>query len=214
MSLATESERLRRERSECADQTQCSLDGLAKRLRLSEVISAPFHIADFAGLSQVQRLRSDLLASYAASDLLANAGGIFGTRERTVDGFERTFQVNFLAPFLMTHLLDVHFIESAASIINTSSIAARMWGALDVNDLNYSKSRIARRAYGTSELENILFTQALQRRFTTLGVSAVAFHPGTVAANFAPDSTSLIRFAFHTPLKHLACFIRPGQGAR
>ncbi len=186
-----------------------------KAAALGEAIGAPVHTADFADLAQVRRLAAELLARYPVIDVLANnAGGIFGTRERTIDGFEKTFQVNHLAPFLLTHLLRPRLLESRATVINTSSIAARMWGALDLDDLNLTKNFSARRAYGTSKLENILFTIELQRRFGASGISAVAFHPGTVATNFASDSTSLIRLAFHTPLKYLAGFVQPEQGAR
>jgi NAD(P)-dependent dehydrogenase (short-subunit alcohol dehydrogenase family) len=186
-----------------------------KTAALGRAIGAPFHVADFADLSQVRMLGEQLRERYGDIDVLANnAGGIFGTRVRTIDGFERTLQVNYLAPFLLTHILLPRLIERRATVINTSSIAARMWGALDLDDLNHDKNFSARRAYGTSKLENILFTLELQRRFGTLGVSAVAFHPGTVATNFASESTSLIRLAFQTPLKHLAGFVRPEQGAR
>ncbi len=34
--------------------------------------------------------------------LVNNAGGVFGDRNRTIDGFEKTIQVNYLATFLLT----------------------------------------------------------------------------------------------------------------
>jgi retinol dehydrogenase 14 len=37
--------------------------------------------------------------------LVNNAGGCWNTRHVTVDGLERTFAVNHLAPFLLTSLL-------------------------------------------------------------------------------------------------------------
>ncbi|MEV4175373.1 SDR family NAD(P)-dependent oxidoreductase [Nonomuraea sp. NPDC049709] len=85
-------------------------------------IGAPFHVADFADLAQVRSLASELTATYPRIDVLANnAGGIFGDREVTTDGYEKTFQVNHLAPFLLTYLLMATLIESNAKIIQTSS---------------------------------------------------------------------------------------------
>jgi NAD(P)-dependent dehydrogenase (short-subunit alcohol dehydrogenase family) len=52
-------------------------------------------VVDFANLADVRRLAADLDAAYPKIDVLANnAGGIFGDQTKTVDGFEKTFQVN------------------------------------------------------------------------------------------------------------------------
>ena len=37
--------------------------------------------------------------------LANNAGAVFGSREETSEGLERTFALNHLAPFLLTGLL-------------------------------------------------------------------------------------------------------------
>ena len=186
-----------------------------KTAAVGNELGAPFFIADFADLSQVRDLGAAILAQYPKIDVLANnAGGIFGSRERTNDGFELTFQVNHLAPFLLTNLLLDLLIASKATVINTASLAARMWGEIDLDDVNSTKHFKTRRAYGTSKLENILFTRELQRRYGASGINAVAFHPGTVATNFSSESTSWVRFAFHSPLKYVARFSTPEKGAR
>jgi NAD(P)-dependent dehydrogenase (short-subunit alcohol dehydrogenase family) len=60
-------------------------------------------VADFADLAQVRDLAARLQDACPLIDVLANnAGGIMGARELTADGFEKTFQVNHLAPFLLT----------------------------------------------------------------------------------------------------------------
>jgi NAD(P)-dependent dehydrogenase (short-subunit alcohol dehydrogenase family) len=55
------------------------------------------------------------------------------------------------------------------------------------------------KAYGDSKLANILFTRELHRRFHSGGPSSAAFHPGNVASNFASDTSSWVRLAYHTP---------------
>jgi NAD(P)-dependent dehydrogenase (short-subunit alcohol dehydrogenase family) len=142
-------------------------------------IEAPFHIADFVDLGEVRSLANSLIAEYPRIDVLANnAGGIFGTRDKTVDGFEKTFQVNHLAPFLLTHLLHQKLISNKATVISTASLAGRMWGNINLLDLNNDTNFKPRKAYGDAKLANILFTRELQRRFGNQGISAVAFHPG------------------------------------
>ncbi|HUX65843.1 MAG TPA: SDR family NAD(P)-dependent oxidoreductase [archaeon] len=186
-----------------------------KTKAVANEIKAPFHIADFADLSEVRGLANSLIAEYPRINVLANnAGGIFGTRDKTVDGFEKTFQVNHLAPFLLTDLLHEKLISSSATVISTASLAGRMWGKINLLDLNNDTDFTPRKAYGDAKLANILFTRELQRRFGNQGISAVAFHPGTVATNFASDSTSWIRLAYHNPFIRLPGLSTPEQGAR
>ena len=43
----------------------------------------------------------------------------------------------------------------------------------------------------------------MHARFAGLGLAAAAFHPGGVATNFAVDSTSRMRWVYHTPLRRV-----------
>lgn len=186
-----------------------------KTRAVAHEIGAHFYIADFADLKQVRALADSLIANFPYIDVLANnAGGIFGTKERTVDGFELTFQVDHLAPFLLTHLLHDRLVSSRASVVNTSSLAARLWGHINLDDLNNNVRFKPRKAYGDAKLANILFTRELQRRFGNEGISAVSFHPGTVATNFSSGSTSWIRFAYQSPIRHLPGLVSAEKGAR
>src|SRR3712207_4864809 len=74
----------------------------AKTAAVAAELDAPYHLADFTDLDQVRRLAGELQATYPHIDVLANnAGGILGEREVSKDGFEKTFKVNHLAPFLL-----------------------------------------------------------------------------------------------------------------
>ncbi|WP_134772775.1 SDR family NAD(P)-dependent oxidoreductase [Ornithinimicrobium flavum] len=180
-----------------------------KTAAVAEEIGAPFHVADFADLAQVRALAEELTA-YPRIDVLANnAGGIF-TRETTVDGVEKTFQVNHLAPFLLTHLLMDRLVEADAKVIQTSSIGHRAFGRIDLDDLDNSRAWNANKAYGDAKLANVLFTKELHRRYADQGVSAAAFHPGGIATNFANDTSSVMRFAYHTPIRHLMTSVETG----
>lgn len=170
---------------------------LAKRLD-----AADYFLADFERLDEVRRLADEIQRKYARIDVLGNnAGGLFSGPHRTVDGFERTFQVNHLAPFLLTHLLMDQLLESRASVINTSSLGARLLGNIDIDDLNTWKKFSPNRAYGNAKLANILFTKGLHARYHAQGLNSVSFHPGVVATNFSADPTSSFHWAYHTPLR-------------
>jgi NAD(P)-dependent dehydrogenase (short-subunit alcohol dehydrogenase family) len=159
-------------------------------------------LADYDKLDDVRALAAAVLERYATIDVLANnAGGLVGKRGTTSDGHERTFQHNHLAPFLLTTLLLDRLTASGGRIVNTSSVANRL-GKVDLDDLD-SKRRPylgGWRAYGTSKLETILFTQELARRTP---LTAYAFHPGSVRTSFGTDTVGgrlAMRFASVTQI--------------
>lgn len=182
-----------------------------KTQALAKEINADYFVTDFADLSQVRTLAAQLRDDYDRIDVLANnAGGIRGGHQLTVDGNESTFQINHLAPFLLTtELMDV-LTASNAKVINTAS-GANSFGKLDLFDLNAEHSYSTHRAYGTAKLANILFTSELHRRFSEQGITTAAFHPGVVRTNFAADSSSPWRHAYKTLINRF--MLSPDQGA-
>ncbi|WP_091228825.1 SDR family NAD(P)-dependent oxidoreductase [Microbacterium sp. 3J1] len=172
-----------------------------KTRAVAESAGAEHLTADFARLDDVRELAENLtsLVGPDGIDVLANnAGGIFGDRTPTVDGHEKTIQVNHLAPFLLTNLLRPALLSRGGAVINTSSVGHRLFGHLDVDDLDNARRFSANKAYGDAKLANILFTRSLHTRFHADGLSAVAFHPGTVRTNFAADSSSVMRLVYQS----------------
>ena len=183
-----------------------------KTAAVAESVGAQHFVSDFARLADVHRLADELRGVTDHIDVLANnAGAVFGRRELTVDGIEKTLQVNHLAPFLLTHLLLDLVQAGEGTIVNTSSSGAKLLAKLDIDDLQNERSYRPSRAYGDAKLANILFTRGLQARYASTGINSVAFDPGNVRTNFASDSTSIVRFVYRTPLKRLF-LISPEQG--
>ncbi|SJM68892.1 SDR family NAD(P)-dependent oxidoreductase [Gulosibacter sp. 10] len=184
-----------------------------KTKAVAEETGAEYHLADFTRLDEVRLLAEAIGSSCERIDVLANnAGGMFSGPTATPDGFEKTFQVNHLAPFLLTHLLLGTLLESRASVVNTSSIGARLFGGIDLEDLEDWRSFTPSKAYGDAKLANILFAKGLHDRFHERGLSSVAFHPGTVATNFASDTDGYFRRIYHGALKRF--LISPERGGR
>ncbi|WP_454118244.1 SDR family NAD(P)-dependent oxidoreductase [Microbacterium lacticum] len=172
-----------------------------KTRAVAEGIGAPWYVADYADLDQVRALAATLLERYDRIDVLANnAGGIFAERTLTRDGFEKTFQVNHLGGFLLTALLRERLIESRASVIQTSSIAAQRFSRFDIDDLQGERRFSPSTAYGNAKLANILFTKELARRFDARGLNAVAFHPGAIASSFAGSARGAWHWLYTNPL--------------
>ncbi len=142
-------------------------------------------LCDFSSLASVRRLAEAFRARFDRLDVLINnAGGVNKRRLTTVDGFERTFAVNHLAPFLLTNLLLDLIVRSApARIVTVSSIGHRQ-GTLDFDDLGFARGGYSiMRAYSRSKLANVLFSAELARRLAGSGVTSNSMHPGSVDTN-------------------------------
>jgi len=167
------------------------------------------HVADLSSLDEVRRLADELLERYERIDVLANnAGAMFTSRRETPDGYEQTFALNHLAPFLLTTLLLPRLRECRARVVTTAS-DAHGGGALDLDDLQGVNSFRAMRTYSTSKLCNVLFTRELARREPD--VTATCFHPGVVRTGWGKNDGLLYRVG----LTAISPFLRsPERGAR
>jgi len=168
------------------------------------------HVADLAQMDEVRRLADELLDAYPRIDVLANnAGAMFTSRHVTADGFEQTFALNHLAPFLLTNLLLDRLKASSARVVTTASDAHK-GGVLDLDDLQSKRGRFRPgRVYGTSKLCNVLFTRELQRRHPDLAANCL--HPGVIRTGFGKNDGLLARVT----LTVVGPFLRsPQTGAR
>jgi NAD(P)-dependent dehydrogenase (short-subunit alcohol dehydrogenase family) len=151
--------------------------------------SAPIHehVADLTLMSEVRTLAAEASARYEHIDVLANnAGALFASRKETSEGFEQTFALNHLAPFLLTSLLRESL--RGGRVVTTASDAHKA-GVLDLDDLQSKRSYAAMKVYGTSKLCNILFTRELAKRAPEL--HANCFHPGVVRTGFGKNENGL-----------------------
>ena len=139
-------------------------------------------LADLSRLAEVRRLAEEILAGHDRLDVLVNNAGLFSPRYRlSADGFELTFAVNHLAPFLLTNLLLDRLKASAPPRIITVASEAHRRNRLDIGDLTRPRDWTMRRAYGRSKLCNILFTRELASQLDPNEVVATCLHPGVVA---------------------------------
>ena len=128
--------------------------------------SARFYQADFASLDQVRGLAEAVMRDYNRLDVLVNNAGILlaGEPERrlSLDGYELTFQVNYLAGYLLTDLLLPLIRESVpARIVNVVSTGA---SPLDFENLMLEEGYRGGRAYNQSKLAQVMHTIDLRPR--------------------------------------------------
>lgn len=150
---------------------------------------------DLADLESVRNATDMLRGSLLGINVLINnAGGIFATREESMDGHEMTFAVNHLGHFLLVQCLMPLLERGQARIINVSSEAHR-YTQLRFNDLEWKARPYSPwKAYGNAKLFNILFTRSLATRYGTKGISAYALHPGLVNTSFGAEAAGFGKF--------------------
>jgi NAD(P)-dependent dehydrogenase (short-subunit alcohol dehydrogenase family) len=173
-------------------------------------------VFDLADLGSVREAAAEISARCEQIHVLVNnAGLVLSDRTVTRDGFETTFAINHLGPFLLTQLLTDRLVASApARVVTVSSTAhnsART--GLDFDDLQSEVGYSAMQVYGRSKLANILFANELSRRLVGTGVTSNSLHPGVVATGFGRDDDTSGVLAFG--LKLIKPFIlTPDKGAR
>lgn len=187
--------------------TQATVDAIRRETGSATVTSL---LADLCSMQAVR----DLAAAFRREHerlhvLINNAGGVFWTRARTVDGLEMTFALNHLSPFLLTNLLlDTLKVSAPARIITVSS-DAHTGGRARFGDPQHQGRYRGYRAYSESKLDNLLFTYELARRLEGTGVTANALHPGFVATNFG--HSGMMRWLMPIAQRFA---ISPEEGAR
>jgi NAD(P)-dependent dehydrogenase (short-subunit alcohol dehydrogenase family) len=187
----------------------------ADKLRpVAEAVGTEPLVADFSRLDDVRRLAAEVAERTGSIDLLMNnAGGTFVPKQLTHDGHEPNFQVNHLAPFLLTHLLRPQLAAAGSSLVVNTSSVGNLMGKIVLDDLDYEHRRaIEFPAYGTGKLMNIVFTRGIAQRWSDDGVVAVAVHPGPVGSSFGRDSW-FVGLLYRGPLRRLATISVPDGAA-
>lgn len=96
--------------------TKTDLDSIAKGGKISS------YTYNLASLSQIRKFAEAIKADHNNIDVLINNAGVFETqRSLSQDGYEMTWAINVLAPFLLTSLLKDVITDR---IVNVSSISA------------------------------------------------------------------------------------------
>ncbi len=141
------------------------------------------YLADFASLAEVRAMGEQIASEHGALHALVNNAGIGSTvpgdgrRMESRDGYELRFQVNYLAEFLLTGLLEPVIVGSApARIVNVSS-AGQM--PIDFDDVMLERGYDGMRAYCQSKLAQVMHTFDLAERLEGSGVTANCLHPAT-----------------------------------
>jgi NAD(P)-dependent dehydrogenase (short-subunit alcohol dehydrogenase family) len=158
-------------------------DAARAEVRAETGIDVEAVIFDLSRLVSVASAVDEITSRVGVIHVLVNNAGVMigGRRRTTPDGFELTFAVNHLGPFLLTtRLMPALLACVPARVVNVSSDGYRIpREGLQWDDLQSERSS-GWHAYGASKLCNVYFTAELARRVDGSGVTANVCHPGFV----------------------------------
>jgi NAD(P)-dependent dehydrogenase (short-subunit alcohol dehydrogenase family) len=124
-------------------------------------------------------------------------GAAFPRYAETSDGVERTFALNHLAPFHLTHLMlaDGLLSPDARDLTISSDLVTR--GRVDATDPDVTgvtwRDRFSQlTVYGSAKLTSLLATTALATRLPA-GMSAYSANPGLIKTRFNAKAGGLLR---------------------
>ena len=138
-------------------------------------------LADFASLADVRVLAEQVRARETGLHVLANNAGVLTDhRQTSADGFELTFAVNHLAPFLLTQLLLPLLKASAPSSISFNSSSAMGSAALDFDDLQMERRFDGWTAYANTKQMNFWTSNLLADNLSGFNVVSNAYCPGLI----------------------------------
>jgi len=180
----------------------------------AEGLTAQWVNADLSSIAQTHAAAARIAEIVDRIDILVNnAGSLLDTRHVTADGLETMFQVNHLAPYILTlDLLPQLKRSSVPHVITVSSIGHSMIDDLHWDDLQMEISFLPITAYAQSKLANILFTRELAARHAADGIVASAVHPGLVASRF-PESAGVETRTYYAAAEKSGEALTSAQGA-
>ena len=135
---------------------------------------------DLCSLASVKQFVKKYLNKFSKLDGLVNNAAVMNTsQQRTEDGFELQFGVNFLGHFLLTELLLPCLKETQDSRIVHTSSAFHDRGKVDISDLNFLKRKYSGwEAYYQSKLAQVLYARHQAKLTKGSNISVVSIHPG------------------------------------
>jgi NAD(P)-dependent dehydrogenase (short-subunit alcohol dehydrogenase family) len=170
---------------------------LSDEIKRAGGVEPTFYQADLSSLADARKLAKAVLAGHKRLDVFISNAGIGSrnegpARQTSADGHELRFAVNYLAGFLLAHLLLPLLKASAPSrIVNVASLGQH---PIDFDDVMITKGYSGSRAYAQSKLSQIMFTIDLAEQLMGSGVTVNSLHPATYM------NTTMVRAGGITPM--------------
>ena len=145
----------------------------------AKIDGAETYRADLSDLAAVRTMAAKVMETHNRLDVLINNAGVLkAVRTKAPSGRDIRFEVNTLAPYVLTRAL-LPIIPVEGRIINLSSAAQ---GPVDVNAMADGRAMDHMDAYAQSKLALTIWSSELAREFPN-GPSIVSVNPGSLLAS-------------------------------
>jgi NAD(P)-dependent dehydrogenase (short-subunit alcohol dehydrogenase family) len=137
-------------------------------------------IADLSLMSEVHALCDRLLAAGEPIDMLINnAGALFDQRQQTAEGFEKSFALLLLSPYILTESLH-SLLRRAESPRVVNVLSGGMYTQkIKVHDLQSQQGSYSGSvAYARAKRGLMILTEEWAKRWSKSGIVVNAMHPG------------------------------------
>jgi NAD(P)-dependent dehydrogenase (short-subunit alcohol dehydrogenase family) len=181
------------------NETKCA--ELKEFLQKNKKIKTNYYISDFNDLNSVIKMAEKIISKNQKIDaLINNAGKVYFSYKKSINGIEKSFQINYLSHFLLTSLLiKNNLFNKNSQIINVSSVAHNpdssinsldkiknkdLIGKINFQDINYEKNKFkgfSSLFYSRSKMAQILWTYYLSDIQKDISINAI--HPGLLGSN-------------------------------
>jgi NAD(P)-dependent dehydrogenase (short-subunit alcohol dehydrogenase family) len=156
-------------------------------------------IGNLDSIENTKALACILSRKYPELAVLVNNAGVWMTKKTmTADGLEYSFQVNHMAPFILSVLLLPTLKKNAPARIVNVNAGLYVKGALDLKATPYGGDFHLIKTYMNSKLCNAMFTRELAKAIEGSGVTVNALHPGVIRTRLGntPGLTGFFLRAF------------------
>ncbi|GBB92627.1 hypothetical protein RclHR1_20350002 [Rhizophagus clarus] len=175
---------------------------------------------DLADLQSVKNFANKFINEVGELHILINNAGIIVQNQviKTKNNLELQFQVNHLAPFLLTLLLlDTMKISVSAELpgkIALTSSGANKFAEIDFDNLNLEKGNYwsPYKSYSNTKLMNVIIAKELGRRVQNENITTCSLHPGVIQTNISHLNSFLSNALFKFLIK-ISGEITAEQGA-
>lgn len=141
-------------------------------------------VGDLGTISGTQQLANDLLDKLTRIDVLINNAGVWPTKKMVnADGLEMGFMVNFLAPFMLSHLLREKLAASSPARIVHVNAGLYVKGNVDLSKTPYGSDFSRIRTYANTKLCSVLTLAQEAALLANDGITVNMVHPGVVNTN-------------------------------
>lgn len=160
---------------------QSAVDACKTQAKHNRIYAVPCDLSD---QKSIRHAAKQIQTKVSRVDLLINcAGANFGERKLSPQGYEMTWAVNHLAPFLLTHLL-LNLLKAApvARIVHLSS-ATEKSGHIHFDDIQLKHKWSTFRSYTQAKLALNMCTRKLSEQLRNTSITVNALNPGFIKTN-------------------------------